>query len=123
MKKSSYITASILAGALILGAHLTSCEHYVLPDMTVTPDTLIFNAAGGVQTVTVKSNVIWNFDVNQNDDNYVEWITCDPDWGPEGCESVITVTENTGRLRQLTIPVKTETIRRNLVIIQEGTEL
>lgn len=123
MKKASCIAASLFAGALALSAGLTSCEHYVLPEMTVTPDTLIFTAAGGVQQVTVKSNVIWNMDINISDETFVEWITCEPDWGQEGCESTITVKPNTGGFRQKVIPVKTETLKRNLTIIQEGTEL
>lgn len=120
MKKSSYIVASLIAATAVLGAHLTSCEHYVLPEMTVTPDTLYFSAAGGAQTVMVNSNVIWNFEINLSDETYVEWITCDPDWGTEGSESVITVKENSGRAREYVIPVKTETLKRSLTIIQDG---
>lgn len=115
-KKVPFGICAAVAAVITICALAPSCEHYVLPELSIYPDTLYFPAAGGAQDIDINCNVIWRRA------DHAGWIdmSCD---GTEGsCRSTVTVEENTERARRATVPIETETIRRNLIIIQEGPD-
>lgn len=121
MKSARKLPAIIIPAVLlaVLAAQFTACEKYVLPDLHVSPDTLRFTAATDSQTVTVTTNVITTLYAESSDN----WVSASPDWIDSGTPVLIRVAENTGpESRTATIPVKSESILRNLVVIQEGAE-
>ena len=108
-----------MASALLLAfaAQFTACEKYVLPEMSVSPDTLWFGAAPDSQRVFVTTNVITTIRPGLD----AEWITTNPDWFDGSCHVMIGVSENEGEsARTAVLPVHSEIIQRNLVVIQEG---
>ena len=121
MRKSS-IFGIFLAVLAVLAAVLpTSCEKYVLPELSVAPDTLMFGAQGGTLTLSLKSNVEWEAGINRSEDTCVEWITFTPTFGSGDCEIEVTLADNTaGPLRSLSFDINSETLKRTLTIIQEG---
>lgn len=116
MKKSLLfvILCSILAVSL---ASLSSCEKYVLPELSANPDTLIFPATGGPLEMNVTSNVSWSIDIIPG---YDTWLTCSPNSGRGDCTVTITAPANTGAQISKEYSIKSETITRKLLIIQEG---
>lgn len=114
-------TATILVSALllaVLAAQFSSCEKYVLPDLTISSDTLRFSAAADSQMLVVTTNVITTI-YPENADN---WVKANPEWMDQSSTVCIRVSENPGpEPRTATVPVKSEAILRSLVIIQEGT--
>lgn len=114
MKKTFTALATIFTVILIAG-QMVSCEKYVLPELTVTPDTLRFSAAADSALVKVHSNVIWS-----NKDN-PDWIRVSVDWGDTDAETFVSVTENTSsEARQAKVSIKSETIQRYIVVEQTG---
>lgn len=103
--------------AAVLALQFASCEKYVLPELSLTPDTLKFSAAADSLPVQVKSNVIWNSSAA----NQVDWLKWNRD-GMEGDQEMwFYATENTNALsRRETITFKSESLKRSLVVIQEG---
>ena len=121
MRKSSYFIILTTVLAVISGALFSSCEKYVLPELSFEPDTLLFTAAGGTRTVSLHSNVSWEAGINRSDATYVDWITFTPTFGDGDCEIEVTLPENTsGPMRSLTFDIKSETISHTFTIIQEG---
>ena len=121
MRKSLYIITILAVLSALAGAMSTSCEKYVLPELSFAPDTMYFSAAGGTQTLELRSNVSWEAGINRSDDTYVEWITFTPTFGEGDCDIVITLAENTtGSDRNLSFDIKSETIKHTFTIIQEG---
>lgn len=114
MKKTFTAIASVTIALLIAG-QMVSCEKYILPELTVTPDTLRFGAAADSALVKVHSNVIWS-----NKDN-PDWIGVSVDWGDADAETFVSVTENTStQARQAQVSIKSETIQRYIVVEQAG---
>lgn len=114
MKKTFTALATIFTVILIAG-QMVSCEKYVLPELTVTPDTLRFSAAADSALVKVHSNVIWS-----NKDN-PDWIRVSVNWGDTDDETFVSVTENTAsEARQAKVSIKSETIQRYIVVEQSG---
>lgn len=114
MKKTFTALATIFTVILIAG-QMVSCEKYVLPELTVTPDTLRFSAAADSALVKVHSNVIWS-----NKDN-PDWIRVSVNWGDTDDETFVFVTENTSsEARQAKVSIKSETIQRYIVVEQSG---
>lgn len=109
---SGLLPAFIIAIALCAVTH--SCEHYVLPEMSVYPDTLYFQAAGGSQPVDIHANVIWRRS------DHAGWVSLSCSRGDSDTTSMVSVEANEERERRTTVTIESETIRRNLVIIQEG---
>lgn len=114
MKK--IITAAVaFAVAALAVSQMVSCEKYILPELTVTPDTLKFSAGADSTTVKLHSNVVWNAKGNP------EWVELSLTWGEEDAEILVTVGENTSsQSRQASVSVKSETIQRYLVVEQDG---
>ena len=92
----------------VFAAQFSACEKYVLPSLEIAPDTLRFGATADSQAVVVTTNVITTL-YPENDDY---WVHARPAW----LEQNATVESRTA-----VIPVKSEAILRNLVVIQEGT--
>lgn len=117
MKKSSIIITAICSVLAISLASLSSCEQYVLPELSASPDTLVFPAAGGPLEIDVTSNVRWSIDIIPGFD---PWLTCDPYYGTGDEHVTITAVPNTGQSKRKEYTLKSETITRKLTIIQEG---
>ena len=114
MKKTFTALAAVSIAFLIAG-QMVSCEKYILPELTVTPDTLIFGAAADSTLVKIHSNVIWS---NKNNP---DWIRVSIDWGDTDAETFVAVTENTStQARQAQVSIKSETIQRYIVVEQAG---
>lgn len=95
----------------------TSCEKYVLPELSFAPDTLRFSASGGTQSFSVTTNVICTIDK----DHGVKWITADPDFLEESTTVRITVEANPdAAAREAALPLKTESFLKYLTVIQEA---
>lgn len=121
MRKSSLFGIILAVVTALAAAIPSSCEKYVLPELSFSPDTLIFRAAGGTQTLELHSNVNWESDINRSESTWVEWITFTPTFGEGDCNIEITLADNTtGPGRSLSFSIKSETISRTLTIIQEG---
>ena len=102
MKKTFTVIAAISIVFLIAG-QMVSCEKYILPELTVSPDTLRFGATADSALVKVHSNVIWS-----NKDN-PDWIRLSVDWGDADGETFVSVTENTStQTRQAQVSIKSE---------------
>ena len=111
----SIIPAAALVAAGICAASLQSCERYVLPELSFEPDTLTFTALGGTLPVELNCNVVWSVSTSN-------WLDTDVLHGDGSCIINVTALPNTGRSRKATADFKTETIKRSLVVLQEGTE-
>ena len=111
----SLIPAAALAAAGICTASLQSCERYVLPELSFEPDTLTFTALGGTLPVELNCNVVWSVSTSN-------WLDTDILHGEGSSVINVTALPNTGRSRKATADFKTETIKRSLVVLQEGSE-
>lgn len=119
MKKvlMAILAAAVLAAA---AAGAASCEKYVLPELSLSQDTLLVNKSAQQLSLTVNSNVQWEFDVASAQ---VEWVIFDPEWGEVGRKVTISVEENTsGAVRKAAIPVQSQTIQKQLLIVQSADE-
>ena len=113
---------AILASAVIIAAAAgaASCEKYVLPELSLSQDTLLVNKSAQQLSLTVNSNVQWAFDV---DGDKVEWVSFDPEWAEVGRKVTISIEENaTGKMRSATVPVSSQTISKKLLIVQSADE-
>ena len=114
-KAATTIIPIILLGLAV--AQFAGCEKYVLPDVSVSADTLWFGAGADSQKVAVTTNVI----TTAKPDGSGGWISADPSWFEESCTLTVHVQENPGEEpRTGQLPIKSEAIRRNIVVIQEG---
>ena len=114
MKKTLTAIAA-LSIVFLIASQMISCEKFILPELTVSPDTLRFSAAADSALVKVHSNVIWS-----NKDN-PDWIGVSVDWGDADAETFVSVTENTStQVRQAQVSIKSETIQRYIVVEQAG---
>ena len=120
MRKSLYIISVLTVLAALAAMATSSCEKYVLPELSFSPDTLVFNAEGGTMTLQLRTNVNWEAEINRSDDTWVEWITFTPTFGEGDCDIEITLKTNNEEARTLTFDIKTETLKHPLTIIQEG---
>ena len=114
MKKTLTAIAA-LSIVFLIASQMISCEKFILPELTVTPDTLRFGAAADSSLVKIHSNVIWS-----NNDN-PDWISVSVDWGDTDAETFVSVAENTStQARQAQVSIKSETIQRYIVVEQAG---
>ena len=117
MKKFFGIATSLLITAAVL-SQFVSCEKYLLPALSLSPDTLTFEAQGGVGIAEVLANVHW--DVETGD--FPEWLSCDPDEGKgDGYVEFLAEPDSTGT-RMADISIKSQTIKKQLTIVQKGPE-
>ncbi len=111
---------TILVSALLVltaAAQFTGCEKYVLPDLSIEPDTLRFNAMADSADIFLTTNVISKTEAEQGS----EWITSWPEWFDESATVTIYVRENTGQAERTGILYfKSEAIEKKLVVIQAG---
>lgn len=116
MKRASIIL-SLLGICAIMLMQFASCEKYVLPEISANKDTLIFSAAGGSLPLELSTNVIWAIETEQR----TPWITFDPERG-EGSATVTFTAAATpdSTMRHATITLKTEAIKKELLVIQEA---
>lgn len=102
--------------ALVFAAQFTGCEKYVLPDVSISPDTLHFGPAVDSQYVHLSTNVVTTVDHGT-----VHWAMAEPQWFDEDATVTILVLENTGAsARTGTLTFKSEALQKELVIIQEA---
>ena len=102
---------------LAFAAQFTGCEKYVLPDMSISPDTLRVGPAADSLYVRLSTNV-----VTAVEHGSLLWALAEPQWFDEDATVTIHVGENTGPVsRTGTITFKSEAIQKELVIIQEAS--
>ena len=106
-----------LTASFLFLAQFAGCEKYVLPEMTLSPDTLLFPAAGGEALLQVKSNVAWHLDDVPAEG---EWFHFSVMTEESGCDVTVTAQANTGGSRRASVVFRTETLSRRLTLIQEG---
>ena len=116
MKKFFTITVPLVVAAA-LALQFTSCEKYVLPELSLGADTLVFTAAADSATVAVSANVIWQAEL---EDSGQEWLETGPSWWEGPGEAYIKVEDNgTDAERSANVIVKSETIRKKITVIQQ----
>ena len=112
---ASYLTAVVLL--TVIAAQFTSCEKYVLPEVSVSPDTLFFDCKGATKSVSLTSNVAWKIELDHDEQ---EALNLSNSGGYESCTIDVTVAENLSKARTFVLTVQTEAFDRDLTIIQEG---
>lgn len=116
VRKIPSILVSILL-VLAAAAQFTGCEKYILPDLSIAPDTLRFNAMADSADIFLTTNVISKTEAEQGS----EWITSWPEWFEENATVTIYVRQNTGQAERTGILYfKSEAIEKKLVVIQAG---
>ncbi len=111
----SFLVSALLV--LAAAAQFTGCEKYVLPDLSIAPDTLRFNAMADSADIFLTTNVIAKTEAEQGS----EWITSWPEWFEENATVTIYVRQNTGQTERTGILYfKSEAIEKKLVVIQAG---
>ena len=114
-KASTIIIPAVLA--LIAAAQFMGCEKYILPDISVAPDTLRFGAATDSAVVRLTTNVI----TKPEPEDGVSWISAWPDWFDESSDLTVYVQANTASTARTGILYfKSEAIQKKLIVIQEG---
>ena len=117
-RKNPTIIIPALLAFLAL-APFSGCEKYVLPEITLAADTLNFAAREDSLGVFIETNVITTAKAESSDN----WVWANPQWFDADTLVVIHVRENEATSsRTATIPIQSEAIVKNLVIIQEGAE-
>lgn len=116
VRKIPSILVSVLL-VLAAAAQFTGCEKYILPDLSIAPDTLRFNAMADSADIFLTTNVISKTEAEQGS----EWITSWPEWFEESATVTIYVRQNTGQAERTGILYfKSEAIEKKLVVIQAG---
>lgn len=115
---------TIFFAFLLLSAGLadfTSCEKYVLPELTLSVDTLFCTEFQQTLPVGVHSNVKWQMTYDKSN----AWLSATPTREVRGDSTIfVTVEANTEEEpREATLTVTSETLRRFLVVRQEGAFL
>lgn len=114
MKKTAAIIIPLLAVSL-LALQFNSCEKFILPEMSVTPDTLFFSPLADSASVTVKANVTWEVSGQSGSG----WVSFSPSGGEMEGVVKIKVAQSAGESRRATITFKSETLSKSLIVIQE----
>ncbi|NLB67452.1 MAG: BACON domain-containing protein [Bacteroidales bacterium] len=119
-EKKNILTWAVAALFLfVLLAQFVSCEKYVLPELTISQDTIIFSHNIDSAYLDVHSNVIWEIetpDITYSD----QWIIVKPNWADGDTTVVFKTTLNEGPMRQTQARIFSETIERNLLLIQQA---
>ena len=116
MTKTGPIRIALAAAVAALTAVSPSCERYVLPQMTISPDTLIVAQEGGVFEVSLDINVKWTATAPES-----PAVTLDPDKGSGSATITVTVPANASEdPLEGRVNFKSETLSKNLVILQDG---
>ncbi len=118
MMKKSVIIILVSSAIVFALSHITSCEKYILPNLSLSKDTLSFSAIEDSVNISINSNVMWEFD-----ETGVDWIVVTPNSGDEADTVKVKVFANSEAAeRTHTLTITSETISRNLVIIQAAAE-
>ena len=119
-EKKNILTWAVAALFLfVLLAQFVSCEKYVLPELTISQDTIIFSHNIDSAYLNVHSNVIWEIetpDITFSD----QWIIVKPNWADGDTTVVFKTTLNEGPMRQTQARIFSETIERHLLLIQQA---
>ena len=119
-KKKTILTSAVAAVILfIMLAQFVSCEKYVLPELTISQDTIIFSHNIDSAYLEIHSNVIWEIetpDVSIAD----RWVIVRPNWADGDTTVIFKTTLNKGPRRETKARVFSETIERYLMLIQEA---
>lgn len=121
MKQKKTILTSVVATVLlsVMLAQFISCEKYVLPELTISQDTIIFKYTVDSVAFEVHSNVIWEIETPELS-LLNPWVKAMPNWA-EGSATVIFKTQlNEGPERKAKARVFSETIERHLLLIQQA---
>lgn len=111
-KTASIILAALLAG--MFAAQFTACEKYVLPELSISTDTLYFSAGPDSLQFFVHTNTITTAEAEN-----AYWIQTDPAWMDADTTVTVYVGHYVGSTsRTGTIVVKSESLQRNLFVIQ-----
>lgn len=76
MKKGN-IVAILSIAALTAAISISSCNKYVLPEISITPDSLFFSADSQSATILINSNVIWDFSFDNEENKAPQWLNFD----------------------------------------------
>ena len=114
LKKFRTLFLALCASGLLL-TQFCGCERYVLPEITLNPDTLRFTAAGGVLPVAVEANVKWKLTIGIEGSG---WLTAGANNGDGDLTVGIETTANADDERKCTVTIASETIRKRLTVIQ-----
>ena len=121
MRMAHKLPAFLVSVLLVLAAaaQFTGCEKYVLPDISLTPDTLYFRAGADSADIQLHTNVITA--PEQDDDAH--WISAWPEWFDADSPVTIYVKENTDSTSRIGILYfRSEAVEKKLVVIQEGLD-
>lgn len=119
MRIAHKLPALLVGFLLVLAAvaQFTGCEKYVLPDISLSPDTLYFRAGADSADILLYTNVIT---APEQDDN-ARWISAWPEWFDADSPVTIYVKENTDSTSRTGILYfRSEAVEKKLVVIQEG---
>jgi len=120
IEKKTILTSAVAAVILfIMLAQFVSCEKYVLPELTISQDTIIFSHNIDSAYLEIHSNVIWEIetpDVSIAD----RWVIVRPNWADGDTTVIFKTTLNKGPRRETKARVFSETIERYLMLIQEA---
>ena len=114
LKKFRTLFFALCASGLLL-TQFWGCEQYILPEITLNPDTLRFTAAGGVLPVEVEANVKWKLSIGN--EGY-GWLTAGAESGNGALTVGFEAAANGDDERKCTVTVASETIRKRLTVIQ-----
>lgn len=125
MKKGT-IVAILSIAALTAAISVSSCNKYVLPEISIAPDSLFFSADSQSATILINSNVIWDFSFDNEEDKAPQWLNFDPLYGGDTLQiQKVTVTiqrNESDQPRVIKAGVKSETLNKMLYIHQEARE-
>jgi len=100
-------------------AQFTGCEKYVLPAISITPDTLRFSAKADSADIFLSTNVV----TGPEEEDGVTWISAWPEWFDADSPVTIFVKENTdSKERTGILYFKSEALQKKLVVIQAGQD-
>lgn len=103
---------SVLSLFVLLQFH--SCEKYVLPELSIAPDTLYFGADSLSQDISVSSNVPWETQVTDS------WLRASAQYGEGDSTITIIVNKNNGAARSSSVTIQTESLRKSLIVNQSA---
>ena len=113
---ASIIIPLFLAAAI--ATPFTACEKYILPAVELSSDTLYFSAKADSAQIRLTTNVTVRLDGD------FAWISVSPQTFEADTAVTVRVLENNGtEARSETLPFRSESIERKLVVIQDGNGL
>lgn len=128
MKSVSKTVIAIIAATVMMW-QFSSCEKYILPQITATPDTLLFTPAAGSLSSSVSANVKCTVSLktatNEDEEDGEpgnEWMSCDgmEFEGKGSALFTITVTENvSGKRRNGAVVISSEAFEKKIIVIQD----